>query len=228
MKILIAEDDTVSCTMLEAVLTKWGYTVICTDDGDAAFTAFEQDDAPQLALLDWEMPGLHGPDLCRKLRQHKHKDPLYLILLTSRNNSEDLVQGLESGADDYVVKPYNMAELQARINVGRRMIVLQNEMRERERLQGVVEMAGTVCHELNQPLQIVSGHSEILLMDMDKNDPHFQTVEIIKKNISRIGKLTRQIMQVTSYQSKPYLKQKIIDLDQAAGSRHNTNPNEQP
>jgi phosphoserine phosphatase RsbU/P len=216
MKILIAEDDTVSRTMLQAVLTKWGYTVISTEDGDTAFETFQQEDAPQLALLDWEMPGLSGPDLCSRLRQCKDKEPLYLILLTSRNNSEDLVQGLEAGADDYVVKPYNMAELQARINVGRRMIVLQNQMRERERLQGVLEMAGAICHELNQPLQIVSGHCEILVMDMEKTDPHYKTVETIKTNITRLGKLTRKIMQITSYQSKPYLKQKIIDIDLAA------------
>ncbi len=220
MKILIAEDDTVSRTMLQAVLTKWEYTVISTEDGNTAFEAFQQDDAPQLALLDWEMPGLSGPDLCSRLRQHKDQNPLYLILLTSRNNSEDLVQGLEAGADDYVVKPYNMAELQARINVGRRMIVLQNKMRERERLQGVLEMAGAICHELNQPLQIVSGHSEILMMDMEKNDPHYKTVETIKTNIHRLGELTRKIMQITSYQSKPYLKQKIIDIDQAAGQKN--------
>ncbi|MFO7912565.1 MAG: response regulator [Desulfotignum sp.] len=222
MKILIAEDDTVSRTMLQAVLTKWGYTVISTEDGDTAFETFQQKDAPQLALLDWEMPGLSGPDLCSRLRQCKDKDPLYLILLTSRNNSEDLVQGLEAGADDYVVKPYNMAELQARINVGRRMIVLQNQMRERERLQGVLEMAGAICHELNQPLQIVSGHCEILVMDMENTDPHYKTVETIKTNITRLGKLTRKIMQITSYQSKPYLKQKIIDIDLAAQQKKHT------
>ncbi len=222
MKILIAEDDTVSRTMLQAVLTKWGYTVLSTEDGDTAFETFQQEDPPQLALLDWEMPGLSGPDLCSRLRQCKDKDPLYLILLTSRNNSEDLVQGLEAGADDYVVKPYNMAELQARINVGRRMIVLQNQMRERERLQGVLEMAGAICHELNQPLQIVSGHCEILMMDMKKNAPHYKTVETIKTNITRLGKLTQKIMQITSYQSKPYLKQKIIDIDLAAQQKKHT------
>lgn len=222
MKILIAEDDAVSRAMLQAVLTKWEYTVVSTEDGDAAFAAFQHKDAPQLALLDWEMPGINGPDLCRKLRQEKGRDPLYLILLTSRNNSEDLVQGLEAGADDYVVKPYNMAELQARINVGRRMIVLQNEMRERERLQGVLEMAGAICHELNQPLQIVSGHSEILMMDMKNEDPHYKTVETIKTNINRLGELTRKIMQITSYQSKPYLKQTIIDIEQAARQKNRT------
>ncbi len=222
MKILIAEDDAVSRAMLQAVLAKWAYTVVSTEDGDAAFAAFQKKDAPQLALLDWEMPGINGPDLCRKLRQHNNKGPLYLILLTSRNNSEDLVQGLEAGADDYVVKPYNMAELQARINVGQRMIVLQNEMRERERLQGVLEMAGAICHELNQPLQIVSGHSEILMMDMEKDDPHYKTVETIRTGINQLGKLTRKIMQITSYQSKPYLKQKIIDIDQAAQQEKHT------
>jgi phosphoserine phosphatase RsbU/P len=219
MRILIAEDDKTSRTMLQAVLTKWGYRVIAAKDGKEAFGMFQQNDAPQLAVLDWEMPEIDGPELCRRLRKQQRKTPLYLILLTSRNESGDIVQGFEAGADDYVPKPYDNAELKARVDAGRRMLLLQNEMREREKFQGVLEMAGAVCHELNQPLQSVYGYSEILLMDLDTGDRHYETLKKIRQQIRRIGDLTRKIMKITRYQTKPYLKNQIVDIDQSSESK---------
>jgi phosphoserine phosphatase RsbU/P len=216
MKILIAEDDVTSRIMLDAVLTKWGYKVTSTSDGIAAYDAFMQSDAPQLALLDWEMPGMDGASLCRKLRGQERKDPLYLILLTSKGEKGDIVQGLKAGADDYVAKPFDNEELSARVNVGCRMIKLQNEMLERDKLQGVLEMAGAVCHELNQPLQSVSGFSELLMMEPGTIDMNYEMLKNIKIGIDRIGELTRKIMKITSYQSKPYLKSKIIDINKAS------------
>jgi len=159
---------------------------------------------------------MDGASLCRTIRGQGRKEPLYLILLTSRGNHKDIVQGLEAGADDYIAKPYNNAELQARVNAGRRMVLLQNEMREREKLQGVLEMAGAVCHELNQPLQSVSGFSELLLMDLAASDKNYETLKAIKSGIGRIGELTRKIMKITRYQSRPYLKSKIVDIEKAS------------
>jgi len=124
MKILIAEDDVTARIMLQAILIKWGYAVISASDGEEAYTLFQQIDAPQLAVLDWEMPGMDGATLCRRLREQERSDPLYLILLTSRGEREDIVQGLEAGADDYIAKPYDTEELRARVNVGNRMIKL--------------------------------------------------------------------------------------------------------
>ena len=216
MRILIAEDDFTSRTMLQGVLAKWGYEVISTCDGEEAYAALQQRDAPQLAVMDWEMPGLDGAALCRKLREQERKEPLYLILLTSRGDRGDIVEGLEAGADDYIPKPYDSAELRARVNVGRRIIELLNEIREREKLKGVVEMAGAVCHELNQPLQVVSGFSEILLEKIQKDDPNYKLLKNIQAGIDRIGELTHRIMKITHYQSKPYLKRKIVDIEQAS------------
>jgi len=216
MRILVAEDDFTSRTMLQAILTKWGYDVIAAEDGNAAHIAFLTTDAPQLALLDWEMPGMSGIDLCRMLRKKNRNNPLYLILLTARGHATDIAEGLEAGADDYIAKPFDNTELKARIDVGRRIIALQNEMREHEKLQGVMEMAGAVCHELNQPLQSVSGFSEILLMDIDASDRNYETLKAIKAGIDRIGELTRRVMKVTRYQSKPYLKGQIVDIDQSS------------
>lgn len=213
MKILVAEDSRTARTMLDAVLTKWGYEVTTVCDGTQAWSALQGSDAPNLAVLDWEMPGMNGPDLCRKLREEARQDPLYLILLTGRNKPDDIAYGLESGADDYIAKPYNITELKARVDAGRRLLTLQNQMREREKLQGVLEMAGAVCHELNQPLQIVLGYAEMLLEDGDKNSDALIT---IKTEINRIGELTRRIMKITRYQAKPYLKSRIVDIEQSS------------
>jgi phosphoserine phosphatase RsbU/P len=216
LRILIAEDDFTSRTMLQGVLTKWGYEVISTCDGEEAYAALQENDAPQLAVMDWEMPGLDGAALCRRLRGQNRKDPLYLILLTSRGDRGDIVEGLEAGADDYIPKPYDSAELRARVNVGRRMITLLNDMREREKLQGVLEMAGAVCHELNQPLQGVSGFSELLLHNLQPGDPNYTSLKNIQVGIDRIGELTHRIMNITHYHSKPYLERRIVDIEQAS------------
>ena len=218
MKILLAEDDFTSRTMLHAVLTKWGYEVTVTPDGEAALAAMQVVGAPQLAVLDWMMPGLDGLSLCRKLRTQERPEPLYLILLTSKDERGDIVQGLEAGADDYISKPFDNEELRARLNVGRRMITLQNELREKEKFQGVLEMAGAVCHELNQPLQSVSGFSELLLMDIETSDPNHKRLKNIMMGIERIGDLTRKIMKITRYRSKNYMngKSRILDIDQAS------------
>jgi len=216
MRLLIAEDDVTSRAMLQAVLTKWGYDVTAVSDGEQAWAGLQEPNAPGLAVLDWEMPGMDGAELCRRLREQTRKEPLYLILLTSRSEPEDIVQGLEAGADDYIAKPYNNAELKARVDVGRRMLLLQNEMREREKLQGVLEMAGAVCHELNQPLQIVSGFAEMLLLETNTDDKNYKILKTIKQGIERIGELTRRIMKITRYQAKPYLKGRIVDINEAS------------
>jgi len=216
MRLLIAEDDVTSRTMLQGILTKWGYDVTATSDGAQAWAALQEPNAPGLAVLDWEMPGMEGAELCRRLREQERQDPLYLILLTSRSESGDLVKGLEAGADDYIAKPYDNAELKARVDVGRRMLLLQNEMRERERLQGVLEMAGAVCHELNQPLQVVSGFSEMLLLETNTDDKNYKTLKTIKQGVERIGELTGRIMKITRYKAKPYLTGNIVNINKAS------------
>ncbi|MGD9973266.1 MAG: response regulator [Desulfatirhabdiaceae bacterium] len=217
MKVLIAEDDLTSRTILKAILAKWGYDVEVTADGKSALSTMLKPDAPQLAVLDWMMPEMDGPAVCQELRKQQRQEPVYLILLTSKDDQQDIVHGLEAGADDYISKPYDTEELRARLYVGKRMITLQNELREREKLQGVLEMAGAVCHELNQPLQSLSGYSELLLMDMNENDIRYQTLKKMKLQVDRVGELTRKIMKITRYQSKPYLsKSRIIDIECAS------------
>lgn len=130
MRILIADDSIVSRHLLDATLRKWGYEVVVACDGVEAWNYLQADDAPKLAILDWVMPGLTGPEVCRRVREHAHdKDSYtYIILLTSKSLREDLIEGMESGADDYLTKPFDQHELKVRLRAGTRIIDLQREL----------------------------------------------------------------------------------------------------
>ena len=130
MKILLAEDDFTSRSMLTVILKKWGFDPVVSEDGNGAWDALQKPEAPRLVILDWNMPGLEGLEVCRRLRKNETTNPSYIILLTSRGEKDDIVQGLEAGANDYIAKPYDNAELQARIRVGQRMLELQASLLE--------------------------------------------------------------------------------------------------
>ena len=128
MKLLIAEDDLTSRLMLEALAKRWGFDVTSSENGEVAWHILQQPNAPHLLLLDWEMPKLSGLELCQRLNKKEKDNPFYIILLTSRTNIEDTVVGLESGANDYIAKPFDNLELNARLQVGRRVLCLQEQI----------------------------------------------------------------------------------------------------
>jgi len=128
MRILAAEDSPVFQFMLHSMLLKWGYQVAMVSDGNQAWAALQAEDPPSLAILDWMMPGLDGVELCRRLRAANREPYIYVLLLTARTESRDLVEGIEAGADDYLTKPFNAAELRARLRAGRRIVDLQREL----------------------------------------------------------------------------------------------------
>ncbi len=128
MRLLIAEDDPVSRRLLEARLGRWGYDVEAAADGVEAWRRLQEQDAPRLAILDWMMPGLTGPEVCRKLRKLASEPYTYILLLTARRQKEDLVAGLDAGADDYITKPFDENELKVRLRAGRRILELQAEL----------------------------------------------------------------------------------------------------
>lgn len=128
MEILIAEDDPSSRLLLKATLEKWDYTVITTCDGNEAWEALQQKSVPSMAILDWMMPGIDGVELCRKIRDSERLSSTYLILLTAKTSQEDIIEGLQSGSDDYMLKPFNREELRARVKAGIRIIELQTDL----------------------------------------------------------------------------------------------------
>ena len=125
MKILIAEDDATSRLLLQTTLKQWGHDVVATTDGQQAYEALLVDDAPHLAIFDWMMPHLDGVEVCRKAREEAELEHLYVIMLTTRDTKEDIAEALQAGADDYLNKPFDRKELQARIQVGKRVLDLQ-------------------------------------------------------------------------------------------------------
>src|SRR5690242_10233980 len=128
MRVLVADDDAVYRHLLEKTLASWDYEVVAAGDGASAWDVLRGDDAPALAVLDWTMPGLDGDQVCRLVRERTHDRYTFLLLLTCKTDKADLLRGLEAGADDYLSKPCDPAELRARLNTGRRIVGLQNEL----------------------------------------------------------------------------------------------------
>jgi DNA-binding response OmpR family regulator len=125
----VAEDDPVSRNLISTRLAKWGYDAVITHDGAEAMTVLRGRDAPSLAILDWAMPEMDGLEICRRLREAEKM--VYIILLTARGSKENIIEGLRAGADDYLVKPFDAEELQARILVGLRVMALQETLVDR-------------------------------------------------------------------------------------------------
>jgi len=130
MKILIADDDPVSSRLLDRLLVKWGYEVIAAHDGSEAWEVLQAENAPRVALLDWIMPGIDGLEICRRVRARSAQPYVYIMLLTANDKVGNLVEGLESGADDYLTKPFHPQELRARLRVGLRMLDLESRLVE--------------------------------------------------------------------------------------------------
>jgi two-component system cell cycle response regulator len=131
MKLLVADDDSISRTLMQHTLRKFGYEVVLAENGRVAVDILSRSDGPRLALVDWMMPELDGPGVCREVRALNHDGGyVYIVLLTSKQSSEDIVEGLEAGADDYLTKPCHPAELRARLRTGCRILSLEEKLIE--------------------------------------------------------------------------------------------------
>jgi diguanylate cyclase (GGDEF)-like protein len=128
MNILVAEDDEITLRLLQKTLQEAGYEVIAVSDGHKALDFLSSKVGPRLALLDWLMPGLNGLEVCREIRRHSEYPYIYMILLTARTSKQDVVKGLEAGADDYLTKPFDVEELKARLRCGERILKLEDQV----------------------------------------------------------------------------------------------------
>jgi phosphoserine phosphatase RsbU/P len=146
-KVLVAEDDPVSREILTSLLKKWGYQVIVAEDGQEAMEALRAEREPILALLDWMMPVMDGLEICRRVREAGKS--IYILLVTARAGKERLVEGLQAGADDYIVKPFDKDELRARLSVGARVLDLQSALSAR-----VQELEALVVENRELKLQL--------------------------------------------------------------------------
>lgn len=128
MRILIAEDDFTSRNMLAAILKKSGYEAVETTNGAEAWDVLQKPDAPKMAILDWMMPLMDGLEVVRRVRAMETERPPYIIMLTTKVEKADIITGLDAGADDYLTKPFDIGEFRARVEVGRRMVEMQERV----------------------------------------------------------------------------------------------------
>jgi signal transduction histidine kinase len=172
MKILIADDDPVSRRLLQNYLQKWGYEVTAAQDGSEAWRLFEADSFP-MVITDWMMPELDGSGLIRRIRASPRPGYVYAMLLTAKSQKEDLVEGMEAGADDFLTKPFDRDELRVRLRAGERIIRLEHHLREvqatllqTEQLAGLGRLAAGLAHEINNPIAYVINNIAVLRRDV--------------------------------------------------------------
>ncbi|HTS66113.1 MAG TPA: diguanylate cyclase [Candidatus Acidoferrales bacterium] len=177
MRILAAEDNPVFQSMLRTLLRKWGYQAILAHDGNEAWHILEAGDAPRLAVLDWMMPGMDGVEICRRVRSIHREPYTYILLLTARTESQDLVEGMDAGADDYLTKPFNAQELRVRIRAGRRILDLQDALRLQATHDGLTRLLNrnSILEKLDEEIarnQRESSPVALLMVDLD----HFKSI----------------------------------------------------
>ena len=223
MDILIAEDDMTSRHILKSIVKKWGFIPVTAVNGKDAWQVMRSQDAPRLAIVDWQMPEMDGIELCRKIRSPKTNDPAYLIILTSRDRKKDIVDALNAGANDFVSKPYNTEELRARLNVGRRMLMLQSDLANaykaleheamHDQLTGVYNRKA-ILNILQKEITRAGQGDQILLLGMCDLD-YFKQVNdtyghqagdsVLKKFTQTLGPILREKDRLGRYGGEEFL-----------------------
>jgi diguanylate cyclase (GGDEF)-like protein len=180
LRVLIADDSIVSRHLLEVTLRKWGYDVQSAPDGVEAWEVLQKQEAPTLAILDWVMPGLTGPEVCRLVRQLNKEKYTYLLLLTSKSLKEDLIEGMEAGADDYLTKPFDQHELQVRLRAGIRILELQSELLSTRELLREQATRDSLTRLWNRPTTL-----EILQKELSRMEREDSSVGLVMMDIDR-------------------------------------------
>ena len=223
MRVLIADDSATSRAMLRKSLAKWGYEVVMAEDGAEALAVLEMPDAPPMAILDWVMPHLTGPEVCKKVRETRREPYTYIILLTSKNSKDETVEGLEAGADDYIVKPFDQQELSVRLRAGKRIIELQlslmearEELREKANKDLLTKLHNRSAIMATLETEIARSHRDqrsvgVALLDIDHfkkvNDTygHFAGDAVLRETAARLKSSMRAYDQVGRYGGEEFL-----------------------
>ena len=223
MRVLVADDDPLSLQMVVYRLRQWGHEVLTCTDGFEAWQHFETEPAPQVAILDWMMPGMDGPELCAKIRGRTNQAYVYIILLTGKDEQEDRITGLNAGADDYLTKPFHLGELEARVRAGKRIVELEAKNRAIQQQLRVQAMQDPLTKVLNHGaildyLQRELARADrdhqplsILLTDLDKfknvNDTygHVAGDEVLVETARRMRNCLRPYDAVGRYGGEEFL-----------------------
>jgi diguanylate cyclase (GGDEF)-like protein len=207
LSVLVAEDDPMFRRILKSWLENWGYRVILTEDGEKAWDILQQENQPEMLILDWVMPGIDGAELCHRVRQRQRTPYQYVLLVTAKDDSADVVAGLDAGADDYLTKPFDRRELRARLTVGRRILALQDGLiraREELRFQATHDVLTGIWNRratldlLQREIERASrtqGSTGLLMLDLD----HFKNVNDTyghQAGDAVLREVARRVMQV--------------------------------
>ncbi len=201
MRILIAEDDFTSRSILMAGLKKVGHEVVETINGAEAWAELQKPNAPKLIILDWMMPEMDGLEVLNCVRGMDNKPPSYIIMLTSKNEKADIIAGLNAGADDYLAKPFNLGELKARVEVGRRMVEMQEQLRQAHKLEVIGTMVGGVAHEFNNALQSLFLYAGIVQDQLPEEQAIKDDFEKLLATANDAKHLVQQVMLISSQDS---------------------------
>jgi len=193
-KVLIVEDDKNYAEILKRVIMKNGYEINLAYDGKEGLE-LSTEWKPDVIIVDWMMPGMSGIELISKLREHPELRFSYIIMLTARVETEDKITGLEAGADDFITKPVDFGELIARIRVGFRTKKLQSEIAELQHESALLEMARTLGHEINNPLNIIYLALELINRAFKEDNPD---KEKIIENLNRIHQASERIKEIVN------------------------------
>lgn len=214
-KILIVEDDASYAEILKRVVAKNNYEVKVAYDGNDGFNQ-TLEWKPDILIVDWMMPGMTGIELVKKIKEHPELKFSYVIMLTARVEMEDKITGLEAGADDFITKPVDFAELVARVRVGFRIRNLQSEIAQLQHESALLEMARALGHEINNPLNIIYLALELINRSLKDGD-----IQKVKENLNRIYQASERIKDIVNKLislRKPKFKdyvngKRMLDLD---------------
>ncbi|MBW1736322.1 MAG: diguanylate cyclase [Deltaproteobacteria bacterium] len=229
MKVLIAEDNLVSRRLLETFLRKWGYDIVITSNGREAWEVLQEPEAPNLVISDWMMPDMDGLELCRRIREMERAEYIYFIILTSKGKKEDVITGLEAGADDYLIKPFNQDELKYRVKIGERIIELERRILRLASTDSLTEVLNRRAfmermeQEINRSFRENSPLS-LILADIDHfksvNDRHGHQVGdlVLQRFVSKLTESSRPYDFVGRYGGEEF----VICLPGATGTESRT------
>ena len=216
-RILIVDDDTTCRVLLEAHLSPWGYQVTPCAHGQDAWDLMQQPDPPRLLIIDWMMPEIDGLELCRRIRALKRLRYIYIIILTAKNQREDIVKGFDVGADDFIIKPFYVDELRSRLNTGQRILDYEEMLVEtRERMAAAEYLAGLgvttagIAHEINQPLNALKITADGLIYQMQQGmdiDPLSLRTKLqrISDQVTRIDRIVTHMRTLAKPATAPSL-----------------------
>lgn len=213
--IMVVDDNKINLYILKHVLENEGFNVITAINGQEAITKAKEF-YPDLIALDICMPEKGGLDVCREIRLDKQLSDIPIIFVTADTTDEILMEAFDSGGTDYIRKPVNKTEVIARVrSMLTRRLLLQHKI-QNEKLKAILEMAGAMCHEMSQPLQAIYGYWDLMKMSKANNQKFIEFQIKIQHNLERIKDIQDKLRKIVRYETKEYLRGKIIDIEKCA------------